>query len=315
MTTTPVVSVDGLRKSFGDREAVRDVSFEISPGECVGLLGHNGAGKTVTIEMLEGYLARDAGSVSVLGVDPARATGAWRERIGVVLQEVEVFPTLSVTETVRMFADLYTNPRPVEQTIELVGLSDARSSRVGMLSGGQKRRLDIALGLVGDPELLFLDEPTTGLDPAARREAWTMIDGLTSLGMTILLTTHYMDEAQVLADRLLILREGEIAAAGTYDELAARHGDATSISFDLPAHVTVEAVRAAVGVQARRDGPRVELSSPDPQRDLFHLTAWAQRDGVSLGHLTVRRSSLEDVFLSLGAEPSVPAHAASGTPR
>ena len=137
MTTTPVVSVDGLRKSFGDREAVRDVSFEISPGECVGLLGHNGAGKTVTIEMLEGYLARDAGSVSVLGVDPARATGAWRERIGVVLQEVEVFPTLSVTETVRMFADLYTNPRPVEQTIELVGLSDARSSRVGMLSGGR----------------------------------------------------------------------------------------------------------------------------------------------------------------------------------
>lgn len=205
MDPTPVISVRGLRKSYGDREVVRSVSFDVAAGECFGLLGHNGAGKTTTIEILEGYLPRDGGSVSVLGSDPSDPTGEWRSRVGIVLQDMDVFPTLTVAETVRMFADLYPAPRGVSETIDLVGLGGVASTRVGSLSGGETRRLDVALGLVGDPELLFLDEPTTGLDPAARREAWTMIEALKASGITIVLTTHYMDEAEVLADHLVIL--------------------------------------------------------------------------------------------------------------
>jgi len=269
------------------------------------LLGHNGAGKTTTLEILEGYLARDGGSVSVLGSDPADAPRGWRSRIGIVLQDMQVFPTLTVAETVRMFADLYPDPRGVAETIDLVGLTARSSARVGGLSGGEKRRLDVALGLIGDPELLFLDEPTTGLDPAARREVWAMIDGLKSTGVSIVLTTHYMDEAQVLADRLVILDDGIVAADGTYDELLRGHDAATTISFRLPVAVPAEVLGAAVGVEARVDGPRAEFASIDPQRDLYLLLGWADERCVVLEDLAVRRSSLEDLFLSVSAGAEV----------
>jgi ABC-2 type transport system ATP-binding protein len=282
-TSTPAISVRGLRKSYGDREVVRDVSFDVAAGECFGLLGHNGAGKTTTIEILEGYLLRDAGEVSVLGRDPADPSSNWRSRIGIVLQDMDVFPTLTVTETVRMFADLYPSPRKVDETIDLVDLGRLASARVGSLSGGEKRRLDVALGLVGNPELLFLDEPTTGLDPAARRDSWTMIEGLKELGVTIVLTTHYMDEAQTLADRIVILDDGVVAADGTFGELLERHGSATSISFRLPT-----------------DDEHTTFSSADPQRDLHRLLGWADEHQIVLDDLTVQRSSLEDLFLSIG---------------
>ena len=300
------IVVDGLRKSYAGREVVRGVSFRVEAGECFGLLGHNGAGKTTTIEILEGYLDRDAGTVSVLGCDPADATVAWRSRIGIVLQDMDVFPTLTVTETVRMFADLYPDPRGVAETIDMVGLTPRSSARVGGLSGGEKRRLDVALGIIGDPELLFLDEPTTGLDPAARREVWAMVDELKGTGVTIVLTTHYMDEAQILADRLVILDDGVVAADGTFDELLRDHGDATTISFRLPVAVAadsmVAAVRVAVGVEMRVDGPQAEFASIDPQRDLFRLLGWADERGVALENLALRRNSLEDLFLSVSAE-------------
>jgi ABC-2 type transport system ATP-binding protein len=305
--TEPVLRVAGLRKSYGSREVVRGVSFDVAAGECFGLLGHNGAGKTTTIEILEGYLARDAGSVSVLGTDPAEATGAWRRRIGIVLQDMDVFPTLTVAETVRMFADLYPAPRGVGETIDMVGLTSLSSARVGGLSGGEKRRLDVALGLIGDPELLFLDEPTTGLDPAARREAWKMIEGLKGSGVTIVLTTHYMDEAQTLADRLVILSDGVVAAEGTFEELLRRHGDATTISFLLPAAIPADSMAAAVGAELRLDGTRAEFASADPQRDLYLLLGWADDHRVALDDLAVRRSSLEDLFLSVGAHDAATA--------
>jgi len=296
------IVVDGLRKSYAGRAVVRGVSFAVEAGECFGLLGHNGAGKTTTIEILEGYLDRDAGTVSVLGCDPADATGAWRSRIGIVLQDIDLFPTLTVTETVRMFADLYPDPRGVAESIAVVGLTARSSARVGGLSGGEKRRLDVAIGIIGDPELLFLDEPTTGLDPAARREVWAMIDELKGTGVTIVLTTHYMDEAQILADRLVILDDGVVAADGTFDELRRVHGDATTISFRLPVDVPADSMGAAVGIEVRIDGFRVEFSSIDPQRDLCSLLGWADERRIPLDDLAVRRSSLEDLFLSVSAD-------------
>ncbi|MDA2946034.1 MAG: ABC transporter ATP-binding protein [Actinomycetota bacterium] len=305
------IVVDGLRKSYAGRDVVRGVSFRIEAGECFGLLGHNGAGKTTTIEILEGYLDRDAGTVSVLGCDPADATAEWRRRIGVVLQDMDVFPTLTVVETVRMFADLYPDPRGVAETIDMVGLTPRSSARVGGLSGGEKRRLDVALGIIGDPELLFLDEPTTGLDPAARREVWAMVDELKGTGVTIVLTTHYMDEAQILADRLVILDDGVVAADGTFDELLRVHGDARTISFRLPVDVPAESMGAAIGVEFHADGFRVEFSSVDPQRDLFRLLGWAEERRVLLDDLAVRRSSLDDLFLSVSAEDA--ATGAAGT--
>ncbi len=299
------MSVSGLRKSYGDREVIRGVSFDVAAGECFGLLGHNGAGKTTTIEILEGYLSRDGGSVSVLGSDPADPGASWRSRIGIVLQDMDVFPTLTVTETMRMFADLYPTPRRIDETIDLVDLGRLASSRVGSLSGGEKRRLDVALGLVGDPELLFLDEPTTGLDPAARRDSWTMIEGLKELGVTIVLTTHYMDEAQTLADRLVILDDGAVAAEGTFGELLERHGAATSISFRLPADIDIErhavALAESIDAAVRVDGTHAAFSSAHPQRDLHRLLSWADDHRIALDDLTVQRSSLEDLFLSIGS--------------
>jgi ABC-2 type transport system ATP-binding protein len=309
------IVVEGLRKSFGGREVVCGIGFEVSAGECFGFLGHNGAGKTVSMEMLEGYLSRDAGQVSVLGEDPAHPSRQWRERIGVVLQEMELLPTLTVAETISMFADLYADSRPVPEVLDLVGLSRMGSSRVAGLSGGERRRVDVALGLVGNPELLFLDEPTTGFDPASRREAWRMIDDLRELGVTIVLTTHYMDEAEALADRLLILKQGRVVATGTYDELVRSHGQGTTISFRLPPGLDVGTVRAATRAGYSTDGGRAVLLTPDPQHELYRLTTWAEAATVDLAEIEVTRTSLEDVFLSVGAQDDTQPDTDKGTSR
>ncbi len=268
----------GLRKSYGEHEAVRGIDFEVAAGEVFGFLGPNGAGKTTTIEILEGYREPSGGEVSVLGADPSKPTRAWRERVGLVLQECELDPLLTVREAVDLFATFYAAPRPVEETIELTGLGPKRDARIGSLSGGQKRRVDVAVGIVGDPDLIFLDEPTTGFDPTARREAWRMIEGLKELGKTVFLTTHYMDEAQHLADRVAILREGRIVAQGSIGEL----------SGQLKPTTTIECVL---------DGARISIESEHPQEDLRDLIARADERGVELAELEVRRPNLEDVFL------------------
>jgi ABC-2 type transport system ATP-binding protein len=276
------ISVRDLRKSYGTYEALRGISFEIKEGEVFGLLGPNGAGKTTTIEILEGYRTRDAGDVEVLGSDPERAGSAFRERIGVVLQQSQLWPNLTVSETHRMFAGYYAHPRNVDEVITLVGLGEKRDARVKTLSGGQKRRLDLGVALVGDPDLVFLDEPTTGFDPAARRAAWDMIRSLRSLGKTILLTTHYLDEAEQLADRLAVLREGVIIREGTPAELTGGSSE-TEIRY-------------------RQNGHDVVLRTTDPTRVLHKLTAEALADGRELEGLSVHRPTLEDVYLSLTAE-------------
>ena len=273
------ISVHGLRKSYGDYEAVRGISFEIAEGEVFGLLGPNGAGKTTTIEILEGYRPRDAGEVDVLGFDPERAGPAYRERIGVVLQQSQLWPTITVAETHRMFAGYYDRPRDVDEVIKLVGLDEKRDARVKTLSGGQKRRLDLGVALVGDPDLVFLDEPTTGFDPAARRAAWEMIRALRSLGKTILLTTHYLDEAEQLADRVAVLREGQIIREGTPAELTGGTNETE--------------------VRYRQDGHEVVIHTTEPTRLLQELTAAALAEGREVEGLQVRRPTLEDVYLSL----------------
>ena len=275
------ISVHGLRKSYGDYEAVRGISFEIPEGEVFGLLGPNGAGKTTTIEILEGYRPRDAGEVDVLGFDPERAGPAFRERIGVVLQQSQLWPTITVAETHRMFAGYYDRPRDVDEVIKLVGLEEKRDARVKTLSGGQKRRLDLGVALVGDPDLVFLDEPTTGFDPAARRAAWDMIRALRSLGKTILLTTHYLDEAEQLADRVAVLREGQIIREGTPAELTGATNETE--------------------VRYRQDGHEVVIHTTEPTRLLQELTAAALAEGREVEGLQVRRPTLEDVYLSLTA--------------
>jgi ABC-2 type transport system ATP-binding protein len=276
------IDVRDLRKSYGASEALRGISFEIREGEVFGLLGPNGAGKTTTIEILEGYRTRDSGEVDVLGFDPERAGSAFRERIGVVLQQSQLWPNLTVAETHRMFAGYYEHPRNADEVIALVGLADKRDARVKTLSGGQKRRLDLGVALVGDPDLVFLDEPTTGFDPAARRAAWDMIRSLRSLGKTILLTTHYLDEAEQLADRLAVLREGVIIREGTPEELTGGSSE-TEIRY-------------------RKDGHEVVIHTSDPTKVLHQLTAESLAAGRELEGLSVRRPTLEDVYLSLTAE-------------
>jgi ABC-2 type transport system ATP-binding protein len=290
------VEVTGLRKSYGTHEAVKGIDLAVARGEVFGFLGTNGAGKTTTIEILEGYRDRTAGEVAVLGADPATPSRAWRERIGLVLQECEMEPIYTVRETVAVYSSFYARPRDVDETIALVGLAEKAGARIGTLSGGQKRRVDVAVALIGDPELVFLDEPTTGFDPAARREFWNVIQGLAGLGVTVFLTTHYMDEAQHLAGRVAILRDGRIVAQGRPEELG--RGE-TVVRFRAPAGVAPEAIAAAAGAPVAVSGNEVSFSTPDPQRALARVLAWAERDGVALDGLDVHRPSLEDVFLEL----------------
>jgi ABC-2 type transport system ATP-binding protein len=276
------ISVRDLRKSYGALEAVRGIGFDVERGEVFGLLGPNGAGKTTTVEILEGYRDRDGGTVEVLGVDPAEAGGDWRERIGVVLQSSAMYETLTVAEMLDLFAGYYSGPRSVDEVVELVGLSEKRDDRVRRLSGGQRRRLDLGLALVGDPELIFLDEPTTGFDPHARRQAWETLRSLRSLGKTIVLTTHYLDEAEQLADRVAVLRKGEVVAVGPPAELIGA-APATEIRY-------------------RENGREVVLETDTPTRVLNELTAKALAENRELEGLVVRRPSLEEVYLTLTEE-------------
>jgi len=283
-----VIAARGLRKSYGDNEAVRGIDLEVSAGEIFAFLGPNGAGKTTTVEILEGYRKRSGGEVSVLGEDPERAGRAWRERIGIVLQSCRLDPYLTVRESLELYAGYYSRSRPVGEVLELVGLTEKADERTGRLSGGQQRRLDVGMALVGDPELLFLDEPTTGFDPAARRQAWETIAGLRELGKTVFLTTHYMDEAQRLADRVAIIAGGEVVARGAPEDLGDRDSQPTVITYRGP------------------EG-EVSLATTTPVQALNELTGRALAEGFALEGLEVRRPSLEDVYLDLTEQPDAAA--------
>jgi ABC-2 type transport system ATP-binding protein len=298
-----VIEVRGLRKSYDGLEAVRGIDLRVDRGEIVAFLGPNGAGKTSTVEILEGYRHRSAGEVKVLGIDPASATREWRQSVGIVLQTSTVEQELTVEESIDLFAGYYPTPRPVRETIELVGLTDKAASRVSKLSGGQRRRLDVALALIGDPELLFLDEPTTGFDPSARRQAWEMIANLRRLGKTVFLTTHYMDEAQALADRVMIINRGEIVAEGPPAEIGGRHDDEALISFRLGPGSSPGDLPGLGDARVEVADGRVEVRATDPVRALNALTGWAISSGIGLAGLEVRRPSLEDVYLRLTGEP------------
>jgi len=296
----PVVIVRGLVKRYGRREAVRGIDLEVHRGEIFAFLGPNGAGKTTTVEILEGFRTRTAGELSVLGVDPAEAGGAWRDRVGVVLQESEPEPGLTVRECVELYAGYYRAPRPTDETIALVGLTDKAGALAGELSGGQRRRLDVALALIGDPDVVFLDEPTTGFDPSARRAAWEVIAGLRDLGKTIFLTTHYMDEAEYLADRIAVIAQGCIVAEGTPKTLGGRDRMTSSIRFTLPADVTAADLPDMLRTLAEpgSDGTTA-LRTETPLVHVQLLADWALDRGFDLPDLDVRRPTLEDVYLAL----------------
>jgi ABC-2 type transport system ATP-binding protein len=302
-----VIAARGLRKSYGELEAIRGIDLEVRRGEVFGFLGPNGAGKTTTVEILEGYRERSGGEVTVLDADPRVPTRAWRERIGIVLQECRMQPELTVREALELYAGYYPGPRPVPETIELVGLGAKADERAGRLSGGQQRRLDVALALIGDPELLFLDEPTTGFDPTARRQAWEVIASLRALGKTVFLTTHYMDEAQTLADRVAIISGGRIVAEGTPETLAGRDLAPAEIRFRMPAAMGRGQLPGAVAAEIDGDaesGPPdlVVLRTAHPVTVLNQLTAWALEREVELIGLEVSRPSLEDVYLEVTEE-------------
>jgi len=291
-----VIEVVGLRKSYGDVEAVRGIDLRVRRGEVFALLGPNGAGKTTTVEILEGYRERTAGEVRVLGHDPARRDRALRERVGIVLQSTGIDPYLTVRETVELYARYFPHPRDVDEVIDLVGLTDKRDARVIRLSGGQQRRLDVAIALAGDPELLFLDEPTTGFDPGARRNAWEIVRNLASLGKTVFLTTHYMDEAENLANRVAVIARGEIVAEGPPGLLGGRHLAETLIRFRVRSGAS--GPPAVPGAVVRSNG-LVEVRTETPTSTLHELTGWAMAGGFELDGLEVTRPTLEDVYLEL----------------
>src|SRR3954453_3985827 len=294
-----VIDVQHLQKRYGDRLAVADVSFSVEPGEVFCLLGPNGAGKSTTTEILEGYRARPAGDVSVLGHDPGKGERALREQLGIVLQETGVPAELSVAELLVMYGRPYPRRRPADELIELVGLEDQHDARAGALSGGQRRRLDLGLALVGDPELLFLDEPTTGFDPSARREAWAAVRSLCSLGKTVVLTTHFMDEAQALADRIAVLRAGRIVPTRTPDERGGRSELPAQVRFLVPLDHDLPALR---GAAVHRDGDHVVVTVSDAAEGAHAITSWALERDLVLEDFSVQRPSLEDVYLRLTGE-------------
>jgi ABC-2 type transport system ATP-binding protein len=296
------IAVRGVRKSYGSVRALDGVDLTVRRGEVLALLGPNGAGKTTLTEILEGHRAADAGELDVLGHDPALRQRAFRERIGIVLQETGLEPTITVREAIELYAAAYPSPRPWDEVADLVGLREHAGKRSEALSGGQRRRLDLALGICGDPELLFLDEPTTGFDPAARRHSWELIDSLRSLGKTILLTTHYMDEAQQLADRVVVIAGGRIIAEGTPETLGRGTGEASLVSFRLPADLDGDDMPIPGGVAVERRGGAVQFRTTTPTRDLAPLVSWAAVRGAELEALTVSRPSLEDVYLQLTRE-------------
>jgi ABC-2 type transport system ATP-binding protein len=300
----PVVSVRGLRKRYGRLEAVAGVDLEVERGEIFAFLGPNGAGKTTTVEILEGFRARTAGEVSVLGVDPAEGDSAWRDRVGAVLQESNAEPGLTVRESLQLYSGYYREPRDIDETIALVGLGEKADTLSPELSGGQRRRLDVALALIGDPELIFLDEPTTGFDPSARRTAWHVIEGLRELGKTVFLTTHYMDEAEQLADRIAVIAGGRIVAEGTPGTLGGRNRMSATIRFTLPERTDVDELPPELRALLSGEDGRVTLTTETPLVHVAALAEWALARGLDLPDLDVRRPTLEDVYLQLTEEPA-----------
>jgi ABC-2 type transport system ATP-binding protein len=299
----PVVVVEGLVKDYGEVRAVDGLGFTIEAGEVFALLGPNGAGKTTTVEILEGHRTRTAGSVRVLGMDPQTGGRAYRERIGIVLQEAGFDEEFTVRELVALQASYYPRRRDVDEVIERVGLAEKATARTKTLSGGQRRRLDLALGIVGDPELLFLDEPTTGFDPSARRRAWDLVASLRDLGTTIVLTTHYMEEAEHLADRVAVVQDGRLVAMDTPTRLVAAEGVDAIVSFELPEGLALADLPALGVGPPRLQGSAVQVRSADATRDLHELTSWAMGRQVQLVGLTTGRPSLEDVYLDLTDGP------------
>jgi ABC-2 type transport system ATP-binding protein len=300
---TTAILAKGLEKSYGANHAVRGVDLSVEQGEIVAVVGPNGAGKTSVVEILEGYRKRDAGEATVLGVDPETGGRDLRRKIGIVLQSAGIDPFLTVREILRLYAGYYPRPRDVEEVIALVGLDEKAGSRVKTLSGGQQRRVDLALGLVGDPELLFLDEPTTGFDPGARRSAWTIVANLRTLGKTVLLTTHYMDEAQQLADRVVVVAGGKVVAEGSPDEIGGRSAAQAVVRFVLPPGTSL----ADLPVQgAEPDGDGVLVRTMHPTAVVHVLSGWALDRGRELIGLTITRPTLEDVYMALVADQPAP---------
>jgi ABC-2 type transport system ATP-binding protein len=304
MSTEPVISVRGLVKRYGDHEAVRGIDLQIYRGEIFAFLGPNGAGKTTTVEILEGFRKASGGEVEVLGQDPGRAPASWRSRIGIVLQDSEAEPGLSVREGLEMYAGYYPAPRDVNETLALVDLSGQADQRATALSGGQRRRLDVAMALIGDPELIFLDEPTTGFDPAARRAAWAVIGGLRDLGKTVFLTTHYMEEAERLADRIAVIAAGQIVSEGTPQTLGDRQLEAARIVFSLPVGSSPTEIPSELTPRVKKEADgRLLLPSESVAQDLYILAGWAIERGLELHDLEVSRPTLEDVYLQLTTDP------------
>jgi ABC-2 type transport system ATP-binding protein len=299
------VRVRGLRKSYdGVVQALDGVDVDVRRGEVLAILGPNGAGKTTLVEILEGHRNADGGDVSVLGHDPARRERAFRARIGIVLQETGIDSSLTVREAVELYSAAYPSPRPAAEVLDLVGLGDRPDARVSALSGGQRRRLDLALGIAGDPELVFLDEPTTGFDPSARRQSWELISALRDLGKTILLTTHYMDEAQHLADRVVVVARGKVIAEGTPDTLGRGADEAALVAFRVPYGVPAGELPLPDGADVERQERRLAFRTHTPTRDLAPLLSWAAENEIELEALSVTRPTLEDVYLQLTEEPA-----------